>query len=418
MKKKTSDNFPLEQHLTESIPGNVHRFQRRNFLKTIGIFSSSTLLGQSVWASVKKTPNLLPSGLFSTELGQGAIAADVLRPLDLPEVNVGGEIGRRINITINNNLLALDIENDFLLPFRKKSLRGEGYADYIGLGKNIDATVRFAAYTKREKVIALKKHIVDEIIKTQESDGYIGTMVKESRMWGLWDIHEMGYIIMGLTSDYHFFGEKRSLAAAQKLADYIIERWSTMPDGWGEIVSKHMCLESNMLTLYRETKDKRYLDFCVQQLALPEWNLDLDINTLIKGHVYVDINLCLAQFDLCHFQPNGQLLQSSRRAMELLTVQDGMTITGAAGLWEMWTNDQGGREHLGESCATAYQIRLCDRFLRMEGNSRYGDILERIIYNTLFAAQSPDGRQLRYFTPLEGNRIYFPSDTYCCPNNF
>ena len=42
----------------------------------------------------------------------------------------------------------------------------------------------------------------------------------------------------------------------------------------------------------------------------------------------------------------------------------------------------------------------------------------RAIYNALFAAQSPDGRRLRYFTPFEGSRDFFDGDTYCCPNNF
>jgi len=44
--------------------------------------------------------------------------------------------------------------------------------------------------------------------------------------------------------------------------------------------------------------------------------------------------------------------------------------------------------------------------------------MERAIYNALFAAQSPDGRRLRYYTPFEGSRAYYPRDTYCCPNNF
>jgi DUF1680 family protein len=37
-------------------------------------------------------------------------------------------------------------------------------------------------------------------------------------------------------------------------------------------------------------------------------------------------------------------------------------------------------------------------------NPYYGDLMERTIFNALFAAQSPDGRQLRYYTPLEGKR--------------
>jgi len=56
--------------------------------------------------------------------------------------------------------------------------------------------------------------------------------------------------------------------------------------------------------------------------------------------------------------------------------------------------------------------------LQFEGDSLYGDVMERAIYNALFSAQSPDGRRIRYFSPLEGARHYFGLDTYCCANNF
>ena len=49
---------------------------------------------------------------------------------------------------------------------------------------------------------------------------------------------------------------------------------------------------------------------------------------------------------------------------------------------------------------------------------RMGDLIERTIYNALFAAQSPDGRRLRYFAPTEGERVYWKTDTYCCPCNY
>ncbi len=97
---------------------------------------------------------------------------------------------------------------------------------------------------------------------------------------------------------------------------------------------------------------------------------------------------------------------------------DGCLITGAAGQCEIWTRDQDGRGDLGETCATAYELRVYDSLLRLRGDARYGDLMERTIYNTLFAAQSPDGRRLRYYSPVEGPRVYFEGDTYCCPCNY
>ena len=149
-----------------------------------------------------------------------SIADDVLVPLGINQVRIGGEIGRRIDVTINNNLLVLDIDKDFLAPFRSKKSDKKTHHGYIGLGKLIDSAVRFAAYNKDEKTLARKKQLIDTLIDSQKPDGYIGMMAKPGRMWTLWDIHEMSYIILSLTNDYHYFGEQTSLEAARKAADY------------------------------------------------------------------------------------------------------------------------------------------------------------------------------------------------------
>ena len=130
--------------------------------------------------------------------------------------------------------------------------------------------------SSQQKVLDLKRHVVAETIKTQEADGYIGIVIPEKRMWHLWDIHEMGYIILGLTTDYQYYKEKPSLEAAKKLANYIITQWSPDPDrpteGWVSTFVGTTGLEESMLALHKQTQDKRYLNFCVDHRKLSDWN--------------------------------------------------------------------------------------------------------------------------------------------------
>jgi len=345
---------------------------------------------------------------------------DQLVPIDLSNVSIKGEIGRRIDITISNNLLLLDIENDFLASFREKNDNG-----YVGLGKLIDGAVKMAAYTKDEKVISIKNKLVDEIIQAQEDDGYIGNKSPGNRMWKLWDIHEMGYIINGLITNYRLFNDRQSLVAAEKAANYIIGRWSSKPSGWGNStgVVEHVAITGihrTMFALYNVTNNKLYLDFCLNQLDMI--NLDPGIvigrRELIEGHIYGYMAASLAQLELYRIIPDEKLLAPTMKALNFMTSNDGMSISGGSGQSEIWTDDQDGRGDLGESCATAYQLRVYDNLLRLKSDSRFGDIMERTIYNALFGAQSPDGRQIRYFTPLEGTRVYHDGDTYCCPCNY
>jgi len=343
-----------------------------------------------------------------------------LTPVDISKVKVAGEIGRRINVTIDNNVLVLDADKDFLRPFQQRNRQG----GYIGLGKFIDCLVRFAAYSHDEKVLALKRHVVRETIATQEEDGYLGTFVPQRRMWHLWDIHEMGYLVLGLAADYKYFQERPSLDAARRLADYIIERWSPDPDrtteGWISVYVATTGLEEAMLSLYEQTADKRYLDFCVRHRKLPDWKTPLIEGRWgnLEGHAYYHLCHCLGQLRLRMLRGDAGLMTQSRRTLDFLLGRDGLLAPGLCGYHECWHSNQQGFYKLGETCATAYLIRWLDALLQIEGRSLYGDIMERSIYNGLFAAQSPDGRRLRYYAPLEGPREYFDGDTYCCPCNF
>ncbi|UCD48622.1 MAG: glycoside hydrolase family 127 protein [Phycisphaerales bacterium] len=343
-----------------------------------------------------------------------------MSPVEIDQVKVQGEIGRRIDITIDNNVLVIDVEKDFIAPFRQRSREG----GYIGLGKFIDSLVRFAAYSGDEKVLALKRHVVRETIATQEADGYIGICIPQRRMWRLWDIHEMGYLVLGLTADHRYFGEKDSLEAARKLADYIIDRWSVDParqtDGWVSTYVATTGLEEAMLALHEESGDPQYLDFCVRHRKLADWDTPLIQGRWgnLEGHAYYHLCHCLSQLRLYQIRPVAALLNQSRRTLDFLLRQNGLLAPGLCGYHECWHSNQQGFYKLGETCATAYLLRWLDALLQIDGSSLYGDIMERAIYNGLFAAQSPDGRRLRYYAPFEGRREFFRGDTYCCPCNF
>ena len=54
--------------------------------------------------------------------------------------------------------------------------------------------------------------------------------------------------------------------------------------------------------------------------------------------------------------------------------------------------------NVGETCVTVTWIQLNAQLLRLTGEARYGDELERSYYNHLAAAQRPDGAQWCYYT--------------------
>ena len=314
-------------------------------------------------------------------------------------------MGRRMRLTIDKNLLVLDVEHEFLEPFRQKQVARDGY---VGIGKMLDSAVSFAANTQDPKVIAWKDRCLRELLATQLDDGYLGTFPPEKRIQVAWDLHEMAYNIQALVNNYRSFHDQPSLEAARKLGDYVTQHCP------GNELPRDIKLniERAMLALSAALDDPRYGNYVVDGTDLRHWTAPVD------GHAYTIMNLCLAQLDLYHRQPDPSLLVASRQVVERLTQNDGLMITGTCSLKEAFHYDQQTRGDLGESCATAYLIRLADDLLQLDGKSLYGDMIERAIYNALFAAQSPDGRRLRYFTAIDGPRKYWDKDTYCCPGNW
>ncbi|MBI4890981.1 MAG: glycoside hydrolase family 127 protein [Acidobacteria bacterium] len=346
----------------------------------------------------------------------GAQTTVTLRPVPARDVKVQGEIGRRIDITIHNNLLALDASKDFLASFESH----QKTTSYLGLGKLLLAAIRFADYTQDPRLIAFKSDLIRRTIATQQPDGYIGFFPPAARITELWDVHELGYIIAALNEDYARFDQQPSLQSARKAADYLIANWSKIPPDWGDKtgVATHVAVtgvERTFLALYQSTKDPRYLHFVTATRDLARWQLPIIIGRRpgIEGHIYAFTARTLAQLELA-----PPVTTQSTREIDFLAKQEGMAVTGGAGQWEIWTADQDGRGHLAETCATAYLLRLYEALLRQSDNPFYGDLIDRTVFNTLFAAQSPGGRRIRYYTPFEGPREYHPGDTYCCPGNY
>ena len=351
----------------------------------------------------------------TTEKGGGRF-----QTLDPAQVKVGGEMGRRIDLTIEKNLLQIEVENQFLKPFRQKQSRA---FDYIGLGKLIDATVSFAHYSRNPKVIALKDRLVRELIATQLDDGYLGTFPAGTRIRDVFDEHEMAYNLFALVNNYRWFHDSPSLAAARKLADYMLKNYQAAIATRDPKLICKINIERALIALSEATDDTRYRDYIVEREQTRRWNSPIDVVnagplSTAEGHAYSFMNTCLAQLDLYREQPDEALLAQSRRVMDYLTKDDGLMITGTCSLAERFRNNQETRGDVGESCATAYLIRLAHYLLQLEGKTLDGDLMERTVYNALFAAQSPDGRHLRYFTAIDSPRKYHPNDSYCCPGNW
>jgi len=351
--------------------------------------------------------------------------ADTLQPITLKQPELSGEIGRRINDLIYTNFMALDSDGVFISPFQSRPFTNGSH--YVGVGKVIDAGSLFAAYTGDQKVAEKTRRLIDGVLGTRDADGYIGTFKPEPdghQNHRNWALHEQEYLLLGLTHNGLLTHDAKTLQDARALADYVIRTFSQDPH------PEEICtagLPEAFLVLYRVTGDKRYLDFAanarhgngtgeIKCASLRDWRQTFETK---PAHVYVMLARCYAQTELYRMDGTPSLMDMSNYMRhELLRMGGGLNVAGSASDGEYFSYTQNGAGAIGESCVTAYLLRWLDSLMRLEGDLRYGDLMERTIYNALFAAQDPAGRKLRYFTPLTGPRVYFNQDGFCCPGNY
>lgn len=358
--------------------------------------------------------------------------SDKLGRVTLNGQELGGEIDRRIRNLVYQNYLVVDLDGKWLDHFRHREDRGNRSSVYYGIGKVLDAGSLFSSYTGDPKVAARTRSLIDELIKTRDPDGYLGfwTVEKDNRQDHInWILHEQEYINLAFVRNYRCTGDPQSLANAKIMADYILKTFPT---------PQHPCydaglictagLPEGMLELYRVTGDRRYFDFAadvphgnnrgeIQLASLRTWEQDFSHRPC---HVYVMLARCYAQTELYRLTGEEPLLHMSHlmRNELLKKGEGGLLVTGSCSEGEHFTYNQNGSGNIGESCVTAYMLRWMDSLLRLEGDLRYGDLIERTAYNALFAANSPDGRWIRYFTPFSGQRNYDTRDFFCCCGNY
>ncbi|MBI5686779.1 MAG: glycoside hydrolase family 127 protein [Verrucomicrobia bacterium] len=357
---------------------------------------------------------------------------DKLCRVTLNGQELGGEIDRRLRNLIYQNYMVVDLDGRWLDHFRNRTDRAGRASVYYGIGKVFDASSLFSAYTGDPKVAARTRYIIEELVKSRDADGYLGfwKVEPENRQNHInWILHEQEYINLAFVRHYRCTGDRESLAHARVMADYILKTFPT---------PQHPCydagaictagLPEGMLELYRVTGDRRYFDFAadvphgndrgeIKLASLRTWEQDFSRRPC---HVYVMLARCYAQMELYRLTGEEPLLHMSHfmRNELLKRGEGGLLVTGSCSEGEHFTYNQNGRGAIGESCVTAYMLRWMDSLLRLEGDLRYGDLLERTLYNALFAANSPDGRWIRYFTPFTGKRTYDTRDFFCCCGNY
>lgn len=373
-------------------------------------------------------PASAPAAPAPVPAASPAPVRDVAQLAEPRDVTLEWYVGDRYEAMVRR-LLQVDLEA-LLEGFRNRPGKHPWIGEHAGKWLHA-ATLAWDGSGNRE----LEKRIdylAAELLKTQEPDGYLGTY-EPSKRFGLypgadWDVWVHKYCMIGLLTYGKYRERDAALEGARRAADLLIRTFgpgkkSIIQAGTHVGMAATSVLEPVVL-LYQTTKDPRYLEFAKHIVDSYESPGGPKIVSSLLEHgsvrrtanakAYEMLSNLVGLLELYRVTGESTYLKVCEAAWKDI-VENRMYVTGGVSLGEHFQDD-GYLPNAGavaETCADVTWEQFNIQLLRLTGEAKYADVLERLVFNHLFAAQHPDGSGFCYFTPLEGKKEYGPGINCC-----
>lgn len=344
------------------------------------------------------------------------------------DVHLSGWIGTRIAANEGNRLAKMDVDR-LLEGYRKRP--GRQIWDGEHVGKWLHAATLAWANTNDPVLRKKLDYAVTELMKCQLPDGYLGTYADENR-WTLWDVWAHKYNLIGLITYMRYTGNMEPLPTCRRMADLLCKTFGDAP-GQRDInlAGQHMGMAPTsvmepMVMLYRLTGEPRYLDFC--KYIFRSWerpNGAKVISTLLNekrvdkignGKAYEMLSCINGALEYYRIVGDPKILKACLIAWQDI-VDKRLYITGTASYREFFHDDYDlpNVSNVGETCVTVTWLQFNAHLLRLTGEARFAEQLERTILNQLFGAQLCDGTAWGYYVQMQGKKPYSSTlDGHCC----
>ena len=347
-------------------------------------------------------------------------------------VQLTGWVGSRIAANESNRLAKMDIDR-LLEGYRKRPGRQSWEGEHVG--KWLHAATLAWVNTGDPALRAKLDEAVIELVKCQLEDGYLGTYSLDGKPWGRWtewDVWAHKYNLIGLVTYMRYTGNLTPLPACRKMADLLCNTFGDEP-GKRDIIpaGQHVGMAPGsvlepMVLLYRLTGEPRYFDFAKYVLrAWEQPNGPHIVSTLLtakrvdkvgNGKAYEMLSCLNGILEVYRTTGDAKLLEACRNAWQDIADKR-LYLTGAASYGEHFHDDFDlpNVRNVGETCVTVSWLQFNAQLLRLTGEARFAEQLEKVVLNQLFGAQKPDGSAWGYYVQMEGKKPYSASLTgHCC----
>jgi hypothetical protein len=368
---------------------------------------------------------LLTVGMTTPVFAKETGVKDVFTPAAPESVRISGRLGEKLDLCVAHRILAQDIES-VVAPYRAKTETGGADWRCEYWGKWFTSLTLADAYHSTPATRELRDTAAKALIATAAPDGYLGTRVLAHRLEG-WDVWGCKYALLGLIADYDRTHDPAVLNAARRQADVLIAELGPGKTSIANVGEWNGLPASSVLEpvvlLYEQTGEKKYLDFAGHIVACwsaPSKRLPAGMRLVedaLAGKNPDQMCAPKAYEMMSCFEGLCELYRASGKREYLeasVNLADGIlreeaTLIGVGTHNEIWFS--GAKQQTGvvekpmETCVTVTWMKFCDQLLRLTGDVRYADELEKNLYNGLLGAMMADGQWWAYFDGLMGVRV-------------
>lgn len=277
-----------------------------------------------------------------------------------------------------------------------------------------DGYIRSAILANDSKHLTKIKNYIQQILATQDADGYLGIYDQELRYHfdnengELWS---KASLLRGLLAWYDYKKEKKVLMAIERSAQNVMKHYpmyqshpfySTNPNVGG--VTHGLTITDVFESLYRITRKKAYLDYCLflyEDFSSQQLNEDAQYSKLINESILLNGHSVhtyehLRSLAAAYYASGNENL---KKAMDqfISKIEWATTASGAA-VGDEWI---GGRK--ADATYRGYEYcslhELMHSYLNLfvkSGTSYFAERAEKIFLNPAQGARYPDGTAITY----------------------
>jgi DUF1680 family protein len=320
----------------------------------------------------------------------------------------------------------------------------ESYHGYMWGDSDVYKSIEGAQYVLRTQPNAeLEKKLealISQIARSQAPSGFLFPHLQitepkyalfERETSGTCESYSMGHLLESAVEHFRTTGRTNYLDVARRAADLMVK---VNKEGKALQVSGHPEVEIGLVKLFKATGEQAYMDLAQRLVEGYKTHLSLWSNGKpamghddVLGHAVAVMYLYAGACDVGVTKGDPALIDLLDRKWERMIGRK-MYVTGGVGHSqhaEGFSDDYALPDEqfaYCETCSAIADVFWSGRMFQIKGDSKYYDVIERVLYNCLSSGADLSGDRFFYGNPLAANREK-PVNRWswhvcpCCPAN-